>query len=53
MKNFRKLLVAIVVVAIVFNIVVHWHHVNVLLAWIVALAGWVPHLFDKKEQHGN
>lgn len=43
-----------VVITIVFNIVVHWNHTTTLLAWIVALAGWVPHLFDNKGRtHGN
>lgn len=50
----EKWLTLIVIVAIVFNIVVYWDQTNVLLAWVVALAGWIPHLVDNKgKTHGN
>ena len=51
MKNW---LTAIVVAIIVANIFLYWDQTIVLLAWVVALAGWVPHLFENKgETHGN
>lgn len=49
-----KWLPAIIVATIIFNIVAYWGQTLTLLAWLVALAGWVPHMFDKKgETHGN
>jgi hypothetical protein len=50
MKNW---LTAIVVAAIVANIFLYWNTVAVY-GWVVALAGWVPHLFEKKgSNNGN
>ena len=50
-----KWLSALVVLAIVFNIWAYWDQTLTLLAWIVALAGWVPHMFDTKigQSNGN
>ena len=51
MKNW---ITVIVIGAIIANIVLYWDQTNTLLAWIVALAGWLPHLVENKEtDHGN
>jgi hypothetical protein len=47
-----KYLVPIILAAIVANLVLYWD-TSAVYGWVVALAGWLPHLFDKKEQHGN
>ena len=50
MKNW---LTAIVVAAIVANIFLYWN-TTAVFGWVVALAGWVPHLFENKgSNNGN
>ena len=48
-----KWLSVLVVATIIFNIVTHWNQTLILLAWIVALTGWVPHMFDTKTGKSN
>lgn len=45
----------LVVASIIFNIVAYWDQTLILLAWVVALTGWVPHMFDTKigQSNGN
>ena len=47
-----KYLVPIILAAIAVNLFLYWD-TPAVYGWVVALAGWLPQLFDKKEQHGN
>ena len=43
----------VLVIGILINIFLFWDTMAVY-GWVVALAGWVPHLFENKgETHGN
>ena len=43
----------IIALMCVFNMVVHWEHTQTMLAWLVALSGWLAHAFVRKDDHGN
>jgi len=47
-----KYLQYILVATITLNIFLFWG-TDAVYGWVVALAGWVPHLFDRKANHGN
>ncbi len=44
----KKWLQWFIVIASVANIWLYWD-TPAVFGWIVAIAGWVPHLFEKKE----
>lgn len=47
-----KYLEIIIVIACAINLVIYWD-TPAVYGWVVALAGWVPHMFKRKEQYGN
>jgi len=48
-----KYLVPIILAAIVANLFLYWD-TPAVYGWVVALAGWVPHLFENKgSNNGN
>jgi len=47
-----KYLVPIILAAIVANLFLYWD-TPAVYGWVVALAGWVPHLFKSKESNNG
>jgi len=47
-----KYLTILIVAACAINMFLYWD-TSAVYGWLVALAGWIPHLFDRKANHGN